>query len=138
MPNEHQRPASREDRELAAVRSPSHAERCRTLVATARAATLCTVARDPAGYPYGSVVTVAVDALGRPMFLLSTLAEHTGNLVARAEASVLLTEPLDVHDQPLAVGRVTLLGPCAQVPAQERATVREAFLAHQPSAAYCE
>jgi len=136
MPNEHQRPASREDRELAAIPAPTHAERCRTLVATARAATLCTLARDPEGYPYGSLVTVAIDSFGRPLFLLSTLAEHTGNLVARSEASVLLTEPLDAHDQPLAVGRVTILGQCAQVPADEHVTVRERFLAHQPAAAY--
>jgi heme iron utilization protein len=136
VPNEHQRPATREDRALAAVPTPTHAERCRTLVASARAATLCTVARDPAGYPYGSLVTVAIDVRGRPLFLLSTLAEHTGNLTARREASVLLTEPLDAHDQPLAVGRVTLLGPCAPVPADERATVRASFLARQPAASY--
>jgi putative heme iron utilization protein len=136
VPDEHQRPASREDRALAAISAPTHAERCRTLVATARAATLCTVARDPEGYPYGSLVTIAIDAVGRPLFLLSTLAEHTGNLLARAEASVLLTEPLDAHDQPLAVGRVTILGPCAQVSADERGAVRETFLAHQPSASY--
>jgi heme iron utilization protein len=134
--DEHQRPASREDRALAALPAPTHAERCRTLVASARAATLCTVARDPAGYPYGSLVTVAIDAHGRPLFLLSTLAEHTGNLLARREASVLLTEPLDAHDQPLAVGRVTILGPCAQVSPDERATVRETFLAQQPTASY--
>ena len=42
-------------------------------MATARGATLCTVARDPEGYPYGSLVTVAFDAVGRPLFLLSTL-----------------------------------------------------------------
>jgi putative heme iron utilization protein len=134
--NEHQRPVSSEDRALAAIPAPSHAERCRTLVATARSATLCTVARDPAGYPYGSLVTVAIDGAGRPLFLLSTLAEHTGNLLARPEASALLTEPLDAHDQPLAVGRVTLLGPCTAVPDAERAAVRETFLAQQPNASY--
>ena len=45
--------------ELLAARTPTHAERCRTLVAGARSATLCTIAREPAGYPYGSLVTVA-------------------------------------------------------------------------------
>jgi len=118
------------------VRAPTHAERCRTLVLRARAATLCTVARDPAGYPYGSLVTVAIDDVGRPLFLLSTLAEHTGNLLARPDASALLTEPLGTHDQPLALGRVTILGPCTAVPESEKAIVREAFLAQQPSAAY--
>jgi putative heme iron utilization protein len=124
------------DRALAAIPAPSHAERCRTLVATARSATLCTIARDPDGYPYGSLVTVALDDAGRPLFLLSTLAEHTGNLLARPEASALLTEPLDAHDQPLAVGRVTLIGRCTKVPDEERAAVRETFLTQQPNASY--
>ena len=136
MKNQHQRPVSREEAVVAAVRAPTHAERCRTLVAQVKAATLCTLAREPAGFPYGSLVTVATDDAGRPLFLLSTLAEHTGNLKAHSEASVLLTEPLGTHDQPLALGRVTILGRCAQVDAAERAQVRETFLAQQPSASY--
>ncbi|MBL8739700.1 MAG: DUF2470 domain-containing protein [Myxococcales bacterium] len=136
MPNDHQRPASRDERAVAAVRAPSHAERTRTLVKSARAATLCTIARDPAGYPYGSLVTVAFDDAGRPLFLLSTLAEHTGNLQARPEASVLVCEPLGAHDQPLALGRVTIIGRCTLVPEAERGDVRGTFLAQQPSASY--
>jgi putative heme iron utilization protein len=136
MPDEHQRPASRDERESPAVRAPSHAERCRTLVARARSAALSTIARDPEGFPYGSLVTVANDDLGRPLLLISTLAEHTKNLLDRSEASVLVTEPLDAHDQPLAVGRVTILGRCTAVAEDERAAVREAFLAQQPSSSY--
>jgi hypothetical protein len=137
MSNEHARPAAQRDADSRpAAKEPSHAERCRTLVAQTLSATLCTIAREPSGYPYGSLVTVAVDALGRPLFLLSELAEHTGNLHARAEASALLTEPLGSHDQPLALGRVTLLGRCAKVGATEVSSAREVFLARQPSAAY--
>lgn len=137
MSNDHARPrSSPSDASRPAVREPSHAERCRTLVGQALSATLCTIAREPAGYPYGSLVTVAVDARGRPLFLLSELAEHTGNLHARSEASALLTEPLGSHDQPLALGRVTLLGRCAKVDVSELAAAREVFLSRQPSAAY--
>jgi putative heme iron utilization protein len=136
MPDQHQRPASRDDAAGPTVRAPTHAERSRTLVSLARSATLSTVARDPEGFPYGSLVTVASDALGRPLLLISTLAEHTKNLHARSEASVLVTEPLDAHDQPLAVGRVTILGRCAIVAQDERAAVRELFLAQQPSSSY--
>jgi putative heme iron utilization protein len=136
MVDQHQRPASRDEQAGPAVRAPSHAERCRTLVLLARSATLSTVARDPEGFPYGSLVTVASDDLGRPLLLISTLAEHTKNLQARSEASVLVTEPLDAHDQPLAVGRVTILGRCESVLESERAAVRETFLAQQPSSAY--
>ena len=76
MKSEHQRPASRDERTDAAVRAPTHAERCRTLVLQARSAALSTLARDPEGFPYGSLVTVAIDTVGRPLFLLSTLAER--------------------------------------------------------------
>jgi putative heme iron utilization protein len=135
MSSDHRRPAPQAD-PGPPVRAPSHAERCRTLASQATSATLSTIAREPRGFPYGSLVTVAVDGVGRPLLLLSELAEHTGNLHAQPEASVLLTEPLGGHDQPLALGRVTLIGPCAPVAPAELDGVREAFLKHQPSAAY--
>jgi len=134
--DQHQRPASPDERAALAIPAPTHAERCRTLVRQARSATLCTIAREPEGFPYGSLVTIATDAAGRPLLLLSTLAEHTRNLHAQSAASVLLTEPLDAHDQPLAVGRVTILGACTIVPDDEKAAVRETFLAQQPSSSY--
>ena len=40
---------------------PSHAERARTLVARANRGVLSTVALDPAGYPFGSLATYAID-----------------------------------------------------------------------------
>jgi heme iron utilization protein len=137
MPNDHARPiSSHEDPTRPAVREPSHAERCRTLAEQARFGTLSTVARDPQGYPFGSLVTIAVDTQGRLLFLLSSLAEHTMNLKAKSECSVLLTEPIGSHAQPLALGRVTILGRASVAPSAETAAVREAFLAKQPSASY--
>jgi len=134
--DQHQRPSSPDERAALAIPAPTHAERCRTLVRQARSATLSTIARDPEGFPYGSLVTVAIDAVGRPLLLLSTLAEHTRNLHAQSAASVLLTEPLDAHDQPLAVGRVTILGCCQLVPDDEKVAVRATFLAQQPGSSY--
>lgn len=136
MPNEHRRPPQSSESRAPDARAPSHAERSRTLVSLAKTATLSTIGRVPFGYPYGSLVTVAIDGMGRPILLLSELAEHTGNLHARPEASVLITEPLGVHDQPLALGRVTLLGPCCHVSEDEKDAVSAAFLERQPSAAY--
>ncbi|KYG03690.1 hypothetical protein BE21_50415 [Sorangium cellulosum] len=135
---DHGRPDSTPEAAPAAqtVPSPSHAERCRTLAQRARTATLCTLARDPAGYPYGSLVTVAVDAHGRPLLLLSALAEHTGNLKARAEASLLVAEPAEGRADPLALGRMTLIGPCRPLEAAEAAAARTTFLAAHPRASY--
>ena len=45
---------------------PSHAERCRTLVASATRGALSTIAVEPAGYPYGSVATYGLDDRGNP------------------------------------------------------------------------
>ena len=114
------------------VPTPSHAERARTLVAQITTGTLCTLADDPAGYPYGSFVTVAFDD-GNPVFLVSTLAEHTRNLQRDPRASLLVAE--GGADDPLANGRVTLLGPCRQVEDGDR-SARDAFLATHPNAAY--
>jgi putative heme iron utilization protein len=110
--------------------APSHAERARTLAAHVKTGTLCTVALQPAGYPYGSFVTFGLDG-GRPVFLVSELAEHTRNLNADARASLLIAEP-GIGD-PLARGRVTLLGVCRPSP---DASVRTAFLDAHPNAAY--
>jgi putative heme iron utilization protein len=136
MPTDHRRPSPRDENVVPDARAPSHAERCRTLAAKATSATLSTIARDPSGFPYGSLVTLAIDAAGCPLLLLSELAEHSGNLRARPEASVLLTEPLGTHDQPLALGRVTILGLCAKLNVDERAAARTTFLKQQPGASY--
>jgi putative heme iron utilization protein len=115
-------------------RTPSAAERCRTLVARARSGALATLARDPVGVPYASLVVLAADDRGRPLLLLSKLAEHTQNLLERSEASILVTEPVPDGASPLALGRVTLLGACVPVPAAERDAARATFLAVQPDA----
>lgn len=114
-----------------AAASPSHAERARTLVESGSSGTLCTLARAPAGYPYGSLVSFALDE-HRPVFSLSALAEHTRNLQGDPRASLLVGErrPGD----PLANGRVTLIGPCAPAGEAERDRVRAAFLARHPGA----
>ena len=121
------------------MRAPSHAERCRTLAAQARSATLCTIARDPAGFPYGSLVTVAFDARGYALMLLSDLAEHSGNLAARSEASLLVSEPLGDRGDPLALGRMTILGHARRLRDEgdgALAAARATFLAAQPNASY--
>lgn len=117
------------------VKAPSHAERARTLVAGQKTGTLCTLALEPAGYPYGSFVTFALHA-GQPVFLISRIAEHTRNLGADGRASLLVHEAGKAD--PLANGRVTLIGPCARLArdAAELPALREAFLAVHDSARY--
>jgi putative heme iron utilization protein len=100
-------------------------------VQSVTAGTLCTLAREPSGYPYGSLVTFALDA-GDPAFLISELAEHTKNLHADARASLLVAESRP--GDPLANGRVTLIGQCMPAPRQRREAARAAYLARHPGA----
>jgi heme iron utilization protein len=114
------------------IPTPSHAERARTLVAQISTGTLCTLAINPDGYPYGSFVTVAFDA-GNPVFLISQLAEHTKHLTRDPRASLMVAE--SGAGDPLANGRVTLLGPCTRVEG-EAASARAAFFAAHPGSKY--
>jgi putative heme iron utilization protein len=114
------------------IPTPTHAERARTLIAQISTGTLCTVAIEPAGYPYGSFVTVAFEN-GNPIFLISALAEHTKNLEQDPRASLLVAEGGSAD--PLANGRVTLLGPCTRVE-EDGGSARTAFLAVHPNSRY--
>lgn len=118
---------------------PSHAERARTIVASQGRATLSTLSLDPPGMPFGSVITYGLDGVGRPSFFVSTMAEHTRNLDADPRASVLVVEDTPAGADPLASGRVTLLGEVAEVAdPNERAAARDAYLAANPSAFYVD
>ena len=114
------------------IPTPTHAERARTLVAKMSTGTLCTLAVKPAGYPYGSFVTIALEG-DAPIFLISRLAEHTKNLELDPRASLLVAESGSAD--PLANGRVTMLGVCRRVEGEGNGA-RTAFLAKHPNAAY--
>jgi len=114
---------------------PSYAERARTLVHLARSGALSTLSRRHAGHPFGSVMPYAPDQRGAPLLLISTMAMHTQNLEADSRASLLVTQPGWTED-PLAGGRVSLMGRAARVPDRERPGAREAYLARHPNAAF--
>ena len=114
------------------VPTPTHAERARTLIAQIKTGTLCTLAAEPEGYPYGSFVTVGFDG-GDPVVLVSTMAEHTKNLQRDTRASLLVAE--GGSEDPLANGRVDVARSCARVEG-DGGSARAAFLAAPPNAAY--
>ncbi len=116
------------------VPTPSHGERGRTLAAAIHTGTLCTIATEPAGAPYGSLVTFAMDGAA-PVFLISELAEHTKNLREDPRAALLVAE--SGEGDPLAKGRVTLLGHARALPdGPECDAARDAYLSAHPNAAY--
>lgn len=115
---------------------PSAAERARTQVAASATGALATLAREPAGHPFGSVVSYNPDDHGRPLLLLSDLAEHTRNLDRDPRASLLVTEEPPHGADPLAHGRVTLVGAVHPLPAEGQAGARDRYAAAHPHAGY--
>jgi putative heme iron utilization protein len=109
------------------VPEPSFAERARTLMYLGRVGSLSTLSRKRSGFPFGSVMPYVMDERGRPIFLISTMATHTQNLLADPRASLLVTQP-DSGD-PLGDSRVTLLGDVSAIDQAEIAGMRELYLA---------
>ena len=117
------------------VPEPSFAERARTLVHQGRTGMLATLSRRHPGHPFASIMPYALDAGGRPLFLISSMAMHTQNLQADGRASLLVTQPGAAGD-PLASGRVTLMGHAERLTGDGVATARSAYLAAHTNAAY--
>ncbi len=111
------------------VAKQSHAEFSQTLVDKCSTGTLCTMSARKNGYPYGSFVIYAIYR-NNPIFLVSTLAEHTKNLKSNPNASLLISE--DGEGNPLALGRITLVGDCVELPDSESSSAREIFLQKHP------
>jgi putative heme iron utilization protein len=109
--------------------APSHAERVRTLAGTGGKGTLSTLATEPAGHPFGSVVAYVVDGSGHPVFVASRLAEHTRNFQADPRASLFVQQTPPEGVDPLSLERATLLG---SVSPAER--LRGPYLAAHPYA----
>lgn len=84
-----------------------------------------------AGWPYASLVLVAVDHDLTPILLLSDLAEHTKAIRADGRVSLLFDGTAGL-DQPLTGPRVTVLGRAERTD-DERLKAR--FLARHPDAA---
>ena len=104
----------------------------RTLLRELDRASLATILpAEPAGWPYASLVLVAVDHDLSPILLLSDMAEHTKAIKADGRVS-LLFDGTGGLDQPLTGPRATVLGRAERI-ADERLKAR--FLARHPDAA---
>jgi heme iron utilization protein len=113
--------------------APTRTERgfaIRQLMRSCRSAVLSTNLPNADGWPYGSLVTVAIDADGSPLMLFSTLADHTRNLNADNRAS-LLFEQASRHANPQRGPRVSVLG---KIRATKKPKLAARFLQMHPEA----
>jgi putative heme iron utilization protein len=96
---------------------------------------LSTLSRKQPGFPFGSLMPYALDAQGRPIFLVSTMAMHTQNLQTDPRASLFVTEP-GASGDPLGSSRVTLIGSVSRIPEPESSATRSVYLARYPDSKY--
>jgi heme iron utilization protein len=123
------------------VPEPTYAERARTLAYLVRSGALATLSRKHAGHPFASVMPYALDELGQPLVLVSSMALHTQNLQVDPRASLLVTQPVanapgQEPGDPLAAARLTLLGEARQLSGADIGNARETYLARHPRASY--
>ena len=112
------------------VPEPTHAERVRTLLEQERIGTLATNSRLHPGFPFASVMPFALDG-GAPLFLISSMAIHTQNLIADARASLLVMQSGGDAD-PLGLQRATIVGSVRRVDSASEA-VKKTYLERHPS-----
>jgi len=113
---------------------PTYAERARTLIHLGRVGSLSTMSRKHPGWPFGSVMPYALDVTGRPIFLISSMAMHTQNLLNDAKASLLVTQ--SEAPDPLGASRLTLMGEVMKLPPEDSPAVRKVYLARHENARY--
>jgi putative heme iron utilization protein len=123
-----------------AVPEPSFSERARTLVYLGRIGSLSTLSRKQPGFPFGSVMPYGLDASGRPIFLISSMAMHTQNLQADPRASLLVTQTPttqpDASGDPLGASRVTVVGNVLTIPKAEVPDARQLYLQRYANSKY--
>uniref|UniRef100_A0A803KQP7 CREG-like beta-barrel domain-containing protein n=1 Tax=Chenopodium quinoa TaxID=63459 RepID=A0A803KQP7_CHEQI len=100
---------------------PSPALAVRNLMEQARFAHLCTVMsrmhHRRQGYPFGSLVDFAPDAMGHPIFSFSPLAIHTRNLLADPRCTLVVQIP---GWSGLSNARVTIFGDVYPLPEDQQ------------------
>lgn len=114
--------------------TPTPAQSIRGLLRSCDRAVLATLQRAdsdaPAGWPYASLVMMAVDQDASPILLISTLADHTRNLLADPRASLLVDGTAGL-EEPLTGARATVMGRLEKTDDPRR---RARYLARHPSA----
>lgn len=100
----------------------------RNLVEQAHFGHLCTnmgtMHHRRAGYPFGTLVEIAADGAGVPLFMLPPLAIHARNLLENPRCSLVVTIPGWTG---LANARITMFGEVYPLPADQANLAREIF-----------
>lgn len=110
--------------------TPHPAREARQLLRAHRYGALCTLSKKFGGHPFGSITPYLVDHDGSVLILISSLAEHTKNILADPRVSLITHSQDNPHIQ--AQGRVTIIGEARLV--AERELTGQRYLRYFPEA----
>ena len=100
----------------------NNAHEARLMLRAHRYGVLSTLSKKFDGYPFGSITPYLVDHDGSLLVLISTLAEHTKNILHDSRVSLITHDQRDAHIQ--TQGRVTVVGNAEPEPGREQTGVR--------------
>lgn len=108
------------------------AKNARALLKSQKDGVLSTMSLDVPGYPFGSVTPYALDKQGRPVILISDLAQHTQNIKSDSKVSLTILATADARDVQ-ANARLTYLGDARKI-TEEETDAKERYLRKFPHA----
>jgi putative heme iron utilization protein len=106
------------------------ATEARQFLRSTNSAMLSTMSVKFAGYPFCSVAPFVLDHSGQPVILISTIAEHTQNILANPKLSLLVFAG---NEDLQASARLTLIGQALPI-AKDDADLRARYLRYLPQA----
>ena len=86
------------------------------------------------GWPFGSATPYAISAPGDPIILVSSLAEHTKNMMNDPRVSLFIQDTT-TNKNPQSIARATLLGVVEAVNENESEDAAQRYLSRFPEAA---
>jgi heme iron utilization protein len=92
---------------------------------------LSTISLEIEGYPFGSITPYCLDREFRPNILISSLAQHTKNILANPKVSLLVSER-ESQTNKQALGRLTYLGQARLV--EDEHDIKARYLRYFPEA----
>lgn len=112
---------------------PDHPEilAARRLLRGQHSAALATLSSRLDGHPFATAVDYMTDHAGRPLFLISALAEHAKNIAADPRVSLLVQGKAG---EAQASPRLTLAGKAARVADEQHAGLQRRYLRYFPEA----
>jgi putative heme iron utilization protein len=108
----------------------NHHKDARGLLLEGHAGVLSTHSAAVEGYPFGSVTPFCLDRAGRPVLLISSIAQHTKNITADPRVSLIVLQPGTTDVQ--AGGRLTCLAD-AKLATTDAAEVAERYYRYFPA-----